>query len=164
MNMMKNKYITFPSIGVVLLLLIQLIGSWYFDYQAGQYVSRIHGEYVGEMDADGIKIKWAENTDPPNCPVTLEFVWFHESGLATIEPSITLSAIDHIAIASTKNGHVSWERPVDQDVINTLRNTPGIWEFQIKFKFDCSIVKHQWINWIDFNNIYSAAPVILHVE
>lgn len=163
-NMMLNKWISIPTVGMVLLALIQAVYSYYMNNQAKEYVSRIEGVQVGELLDTGVFIQWKDNTDPPSCPVTLEFVWEHESGVAFPEvPPVQMSEIEHVAVAKTKSGHISLE-PIEEQYIKMLRAWPGEWHYKILFKFNCALVSGPYLSWITFDAIHVIKPVVITVE
>lgn len=163
MKMMKNKWISLPTIGVVLLAFVQAGYSWYMHIQERDYVARISGVQAGPLLDDGVEIRWGDNTAPPSCPVTLDFLWEHESGFAIVEsPEITFTATEHYAIAKGKNGHISWE-PVHPDVIKMMQQRPGEWHYKIFFKFSCNLIDIDYLSWINFDRVHVIKPVVINV-
>ena len=161
--MKMNKWITLPSLGVVLLILLQTSVSFIRDLQAGWYVDRIHGVQAGPVEDNGVLIKWGENTQAPSCPVTLDFVFEHESGFAFVEqPEVEFSTEFHTVVAKSKNGHTSFE-PIGEDAVKIIKSMPGEWRYKIQFKFDCAFVKNEWISWITFDKIHTIEPVIITI-
>lgn len=163
-KMMLNKWISIPTLGMVLLSIIQAGHSLYMDKQVEAYVSRIEGVQVGELTDEGVNIRWADNTDPPACPVSLEFVWEHEDGYAFAElPPVHFTALEHAAVAKSKSGHISLE-PIPEEYIGMLRAIPGEWHYKILFKFDCALVSSPYLSWITSNGIHVIKPVIINVN
>ena len=163
MKVMKNKWITLPSLAVILLMLLQVSVSFYSDYQAKQYVSRIIGMQEGPIEDDGFLISFSNNTTPPSCPVSLEFLWKHKSGYAFIEEPTMFDALRHNGIARIKNGYTTKE-PLTTKVVNELRARPGEWHYTIIFEFDCSFVKNEWVSWINFDKPHTTLPIVVIVE
>ena len=164
MDIMKSKWVTLPSVGVVLLILLQTSVSFIRDFQAGRYVDRIYGEQVAPLEDDGVLISWNQNTTPPACPVTLSFIWEHESGFAFIEDgTVSFSGERHTAVAKIKNGHISIE-PLSPETVEILRSKPGEWHYKIQFKYDCAFVKNEWVSWINFDRPHLTTPIKIIVE
>ena len=174
-KMIKNKWVYIPSILAVFLVIFQAGTSWYRTGVAEKFVSSIHGVQVRPIDfydedperdvhAD-IYIRWSYTPfNPPSCPVTLVGIFKHESGLA-----LTDSPIDNVdtatfkAIHSTKNGRTGVEPVYSQDVSHLIKENPGVWQYQIAFKFHCSLVNSEWISFIKFDEQFRTRPVILTV-
>lgn len=160
---MKNKWISLPTIGVILLALVQAGHSLFMDYRAEAYVDRIAGVQVGELTDDGVTIRWGDNTAPPACPVSLEFVWEHESGYAFAElPPVHFTSLEHTAVAKSKTNHISLE-PIPEEYIEILREHPGEWHYKILFKFHCSFVSYDYLSWINFDQVHVIKPVVINV-
>ena len=160
---MKNKWLSFSTISVILLALLQAGHSLYMDHQAGQYVDRITGVQAGELTDNGIVIRWGDNTEPPACPVSLEFVWEHESGFAFVElPPVHFTTLEHAAVAKSKTNHTSLE-PIPEEYIQILREQPGEWHYKILFKFDCSFASSEYLSWINFDQVHVIRPVVINV-
>ena len=163
MKMIKNKWVSLPAIGVILLAFLQFGYAWYTHVQERDYVARISGVAVTPLMDNGLEIRWGDNTTPPSCPVTLDFLWEHESGFAIVEqPEITFTETEHYAIAKGKTGHISWE-PVDPSVVELIKQRPGEWHYKILFKFNCNLLDIDYLSWINFEQVHIAKPVVINV-
>lgn len=163
MKMIKNKWVSLPTIGVILLALVQAGYSFYMNQQAKAYVDRISGVQASELDSEGVYIRWGENTEPLSCPVSLEFIWEHADGYAFAEvPPVHFTALEHLAVAKSKNGHISHE-PISEEYLKMLQAIPGEWHYKIIFKFNCSLIDIDYLSWINFSETHVIKPVVINV-
>ena len=175
LNMIKNKWVSLPTILAVFLVALQAGTSYLRTAKAEQFVSTIRGTQVRPIDfydedperdvhAD-IYINWHyTSVSPPSCPVTIIGIFTHESGLSlTDSPTDQLDAGTFRAIHATKNGYTGVEPIYSQDISHLVKENSGIWQYQIAFKFHCSLVNSDWISFIKFDKLFKTEPVILKV-
>lgn len=158
-----------PLITVVLVL-IQMGTSYYWDKQSEEYVKAISGVQASELyELDGqylIDIEWDTSFPPHSCPVSLGFVWLSPSGVAYLEDPVVLDLTveEHHAAVKARLLGPSPEL-VGSPIATVMMGEPGEWRYYIDFSFHCSVVKGNAVaDVVNFDSTYTAAPVVIHIK
>ena len=182
-QMLKSKWVSIPSVAFVVLLVLAQAGfSWYRTAQAEEFVLSIRGTQAGPVefhtsveeierpDHADIYVRW-DRTDnhPPSCPVTVVGRVIYNEGLddeysQVDTPSSNFTAAEFKSIHISKNGHRSPDPILSQEIAEAMQRMPGEWQYILRFKFHCSIVNSDWLNFLKFDRAFEAHPVIITIE
>ena len=167
------KKIATLSIAGALLVAFQLAWSIDKDNTARDFVSDIKGYQVGPIvyDKDGLPaqvlIAWKPEvrTQPPQCDMYISSIVTHtDTGYSEADEPFLLELADFYNIHNSKNGRISVEPIFDSTIAEAMKNNPGVWQYELIFRFDCSIIDSEWLTWFKSDNIYYTAPVFLDTE
>ena len=175
MELLKKFWLWITTLSIVLLTTLHIGNSFYRNHCAKVFVHSIEGVVDDppifydetERDVHGdlfIRWNWIPH-NPPSCDVTINAIYEHEqSGLTLVELGQIISKANFKAVHTAKNGHLTIEPIISQDIADAIKNKKGTWLYKLQFTFHCSVVSNEWLSILNFDKTYTARHVIIEIE